>query len=114
MASDTSRKIFDPSKHYNGVLMQQGRVQLDSDWNEQLDIHQYRTHTETKDVIGQSGVPKNGNYFRITAKGINDLKYFGGAHVRRWVCFAIGRNDNLSESAILPQRTISRYPKQPS
>lgn len=69
MASDISRKTFNPDKHYNGVLMQQGRVQLDADWNEQLDIQQYRTHTETKDVIGESGVPKNvnnGNSFKIT------------------------------------------------
>lgn len=76
MASDTSRKIFNPRKHYNGVLMQQGRVQLDSDWNEQLDIQQHRLHTETVDVIGESGVPKalnNANAFKISAPNANDL-----------------------------------------
>jgi hypothetical protein len=70
MASDITRKTFNPSKHYSGVLMQQGRVQLDADWNEQLDIEQYRTHTESTDVIGQSGAPlavNNGHSFRITA-----------------------------------------------
>lgn len=70
MASDITRKTFTPRKHYSGVLMQQGRVQLDADWNEQLDIEQYRTHTESTDVIGQSGVPRavnNGNSFKITA-----------------------------------------------
>ena len=58
MASDISRKTFDAQKHYSGVLMQQGRVLLDADWNEQLDIEQYRLHTETVDVIGAAGVPK--------------------------------------------------------
>lgn len=69
MASDITRKTFTPRKHYSGVLMQQGRVQLDADWNEQLDIEQYRTHTESTDVIGQSGAPRavnNGNSFKIT------------------------------------------------
>jgi hypothetical protein len=66
MPGDYSRKIFNRQKHYSGVLMQQGRVQLDADWNEQLDIQQYRTHTEAIDVIGPSGVPKKGNGFMIS------------------------------------------------
>lgn len=67
MPGDFSRKTFDKKKHYSGVLMQQGRVQLDADWNEELDIEQYRTFTETKDVIGAAGVPKKNNGFKITA-----------------------------------------------
>ena len=35
---DFTRTTFDPTHHYSGVRMQQGRVQLDADWNEQLDI----------------------------------------------------------------------------
>src|SRR5688572_20666171 len=66
MPGDFSRKLFDKKKHYSGVLMQQGRVQLDADWNEELDIEQYRTFTETKDVIGAAGVPKKNNGFKIT------------------------------------------------
>ena len=69
MATDISRKLFDKTKHYSGVVQQQGRVTLDADMNEQLDIHQYRTHTETKDVIGKSGVPKKDNGFLI---GLSD------------------------------------------
>ncbi|MBX3238400.1 MAG: hypothetical protein KIT80_06405 [Chitinophagaceae bacterium] len=66
MASDISRKLFDRKKHYSGVISQQGRVSLDADFNEQLDILRYRTHTETKDVIGYSGVPKKNNGFLIS------------------------------------------------
>ncbi len=69
MSGDFSRKTFNYKKHYSGVLMQQGRVQLDADWNEQLDIQGYRTTTETKDVIGACGVPKKGNSFKITVGG---------------------------------------------
>src|SRR5690349_773856 len=65
MPGDYSREIFRPQKHYSGVRMQQGRVQLDSDWNEQLDIAKYRTEIEAIDVIGQTGVPKKNNGFKI-------------------------------------------------
>jgi hypothetical protein len=57
MKGDFTRMTFDPRKHYNGVRMQQGRVQLDADWNENLEILLHRIQTETIDVIGECGVP---------------------------------------------------------
>ena len=36
MSFDTSRFTFDPRKDYAGVVMEQGRVQTDADWNEWL------------------------------------------------------------------------------
>ena len=57
MKGDFTRSTFDPRKHYRGVRMQQGRVQLDADWNENLDILLHRIETETIDVIGACGVP---------------------------------------------------------
>ena len=65
MPGDYSRNTFNDLKHYNGVLMQQGRVQLDADWNEQLAIQLYRTETEALDVIGRCGVPQDNDGFRI-------------------------------------------------
>jgi hypothetical protein len=59
MKGDFSRKTFDATRHYSGVLMQQGRVQLDADWNEQLGIQRHRDHTEAEDVIGECGAPKH-------------------------------------------------------
>lgn len=38
MKADLTRSSFDPLKRFSRVLMQQGRVQLDADWNEQADI----------------------------------------------------------------------------
>lgn len=63
--SDISRETFDPRKHYIGVVMQQGRVQLDADWNEQQAIHQHIIETEARDIIGQCGAPRSGGGFRI-------------------------------------------------
>ena len=67
MPGDYSRKTFDPRKHYTGVLMQQGRVQLDADWNEQQRIRQHRDETEARDVIGHCGAPLVGGGFEISA-----------------------------------------------
>ena len=35
MKADLTRNTFHPFRHFTQVLMQQGRVQLDADWNEQ-------------------------------------------------------------------------------
>ncbi len=67
MKGDFSRKTFNPSKHYSGVRMQQGRVQLDSDWNEQLDIASWRTETTTRDLVGHCGAPMGNDGFRVVA-----------------------------------------------
>jgi uncharacterized protein DUF6519/carboxypeptidase family protein len=65
MPGDYSRRLFLRKKHYSGVLMQQGRVQLDADWNEQLDVQLYRTETEAIDVIGRCGAPRKNAGFLI-------------------------------------------------
>lgn len=65
MQGDFSRYTFDPKKHYSAVLMQQGRVQLDADWNEQQAINQYRIQIETQDIIGACGVPVSSNGFEL-------------------------------------------------
>ena len=46
MQGDFSRETFDRSHHFTRVLMQQGRVLVDADWNEQAAISRYgiRTH----------------------------------------------------------------------
>src|SRR5690242_8235659 len=65
MKADFSRSTFDPRKHYSGVRMQQGRVQLDADWNETLDILRRRIETEAIDVIGACGAPIHAAAFAV-------------------------------------------------
>jgi Family of unknown function (DUF6519) len=57
MKADLTRSTFRAEKHYSGVRMQQGRVQLDADWNEQVDIDAHLDETTRTDVIGRCGVP---------------------------------------------------------
>ena len=75
MKGDFSRQTFVKEQHYSGVLMQQGRVQVDADWNEQQAIEGYRTRTTTGDVVGLCGVPEESPGFAITVKG--DLLLIG-------------------------------------
>ena len=53
MKGDYSRKTFEPRDNYSGVRMQQGRVQLDADWNEQSDIRDRRARAQTVDLHGR-------------------------------------------------------------
>ncbi|GFJ92659.1 DUF6519 domain-containing protein [Phytohabitans rumicis] len=64
---DITRVTFDPTRHFSGVRMQQGRVQLDADWNEQVDIAAYHGRTTARDVIGPTGAPKQSGGFRLQA-----------------------------------------------
>ncbi|HEY0172796.1 MAG TPA: DUF6519 domain-containing protein, partial [Pyrinomonadaceae bacterium] len=66
MKGDFSRRIFDPKKHYRNVLMQQGRVQLDADANEQADITSYQVETRMHDLVGGCGGPMHNAAFGIT------------------------------------------------
>jgi Family of unknown function (DUF6519) len=65
MKGDFSRIPFDPTKHYVGVLHQQGRVWLDSDWNEEVFERLALWRQELKDVIGACGVP-SANSFQLS------------------------------------------------
>jgi hypothetical protein len=68
MAGDFSRLTFDPAKHYVDVLLQQGRVQLDSDWNEQQEIAAYRRERAIADQIGPHGGPEHCAGFAISPR----------------------------------------------
>ena len=63
MKGDFSRWTFDPEKYYSRVLMQQGRVQLDADWNEQAAIQLHLLRTLVQDIVGPHGGPADS--FRI-------------------------------------------------
>src|SRR6201996_8301736 len=68
MSFDNSRFTFDPWKNYSGVVMEQGRVQLDSDWNEWLAELNRRLQAGTLDMLGSAVYPATTPYaFQITA-----------------------------------------------
>ena len=80
MKGDFSRQTFDQTKHYTAVLMQQGRVQLDADWNEQQAIYEYWTETQAQDVIGLSGTPTQNPGFEIAVDPSNSTLSINAGH----------------------------------
>src|SRR5262249_15643813 len=66
MKGDFSRNTYNPNKKYSSVRMQQGRVQVDADWNEQMDIIARQGQTVIEDLFGPSVGPSSGAGFKIT------------------------------------------------
>lgn len=68
MKGDFTRDTFRPEKGYSSVRMQQGRVQLDADWNEQVDIQEHLHRIALRDIIGGCCVPDSEpDSFRVAA-----------------------------------------------
>lgn len=60
---DISRFLHQPKKRYSGVRMQQGRVILDSDWNESERLDDEEARKVRLDILGPKGTADDG--FRI-------------------------------------------------
>ena len=96
MSGDYSRKRFNPENHYQGVLRQQGRVDLDADWNEYVDLQDrhwraetHRCHRPLRRAVGNAGWfqdRKSGNQFTIGQ----------GRHLRR----RLARRKSRRQSAV--------------
>jgi nitrous oxidase accessory protein NosD len=57
MGGDYSRMTFKPARDYNGVFKQQGRVGLEADHNELVEIIDRRWRAESIDIMGCCAVP---------------------------------------------------------
>jgi len=75
--ADTSRSSFLASKHFRTLLRQQGRVDLDAEWNEQQDILDHLRTATTGDLVGPAGAPAAGGGFGVTVEG-TDLRLSPG------------------------------------
>ncbi len=71
MSSDRARVSYDPSRHWRGVINQQGRVTLEADWNEAAAITAESERAQLVDVVGPSGTPDDG--YRVDLAGSGDL-----------------------------------------
>jgi hypothetical protein len=66
MKVDFTRNTFRALKHFSRVLLPQGRVLLDADWNEQAAIQVHYLRALAADVIGEHGGPLDNWGFGIT------------------------------------------------
>lgn len=71
MRGDYSRVTGPRAKReaYHGVILQQGRVLLDADWNEQTTINLDRFRDLARIVVGGCGVKREGSAFGIVSGG---------------------------------------------
>jgi hypothetical protein len=69
MKGDFTRDSFDPRKDFTRVMMQQGRPQLDADWNEQVAIFFKSWQNLISDFIGPHAGPERDCGFGILAEG---------------------------------------------
>ncbi|AGC48181.1 Pectine lyase [Myxococcus stipitatus DSM 14675] len=69
MNGDLTRSTFDPSDEFTSVRAQQGRVMLDVDHNEQVDIQLHDTRSGRMDLVGGSGAPTDAAGFGVTLSG---------------------------------------------
>jgi len=72
---NVTRDTFEPAKHFTRVLMQQGRVQLDADWNEQTSILLYYLRSLAADLIGPHGGPDEGFKIESATVGKDSLTF---------------------------------------
>ncbi|HEX2456861.1 MAG TPA: DUF6519 domain-containing protein [Vicinamibacterales bacterium] len=85
MKADLTRNTFNPGKHFARVLMQQGRVQLDADGNEQTAILLHYLQALAADVIGPRGGPSDNCGFMISPLAaskpvLNDFRISSGRY----------------------------------
>lgn len=72
MRGDFSRDTYDRVRHFSRVLQQQGRVQIDADWNEQSEILLHYVRTLAADLIGPFAGPAGDGFgFAIGSTGKN-------------------------------------------
>jgi hypothetical protein len=84
MPSDKARTTYDGAQQYQSVVMQEGRVLLDADWNEAQQIALEETRAEARDFVGPAGTPDNGYAIalgNLTARNLSigpGTMYVGG------------------------------------
>jgi Family of unknown function (DUF6519) len=88
MKADLTRSTFRRERHYASVRMQQGRVGMDADWNEQADIEAYLDETTRIDVIGSCGFPIHAAGFGLapTPDGLDLVLSPGRGYVDGILC----------------------------
>ncbi|KPC52482.1 DUF6519 domain-containing protein [Amantichitinum ursilacus] len=100
MKADLTRSTDQPALHYRSVRMQQGRVQLDADWNEQNAIVNRRVETETRDTLGDVAAPLALDGFDLTVSGGNIAISPGRIYLNGLLC------ENAAAATLISQPSL--------
>ncbi len=116
MAGDYTRATFKPERDHAGVLMQQGRVTLDADWNELVELIDRRLRAETIDIIGRCVVPlETPQGFQITLAGGTLMIGHGRAYVHGILTECHGADPQVYDAVLGEEHGTQpiAYDKQP-
>ncbi|MEM9007241.1 MAG: DUF6519 domain-containing protein [Cyanobacteria bacterium P01_F01_bin.86] len=116
---DFTRDTHSPQKQFLRVLMQQGRVQLDADFNEQVSILLHYLQTLATDLIGPYGGPAVGGGFEIalspgSSDQVEDLSISTGRYyVEGLLCENSSDDASFENQPYLPVDNNFDYPNLP-
>jgi hypothetical protein len=111
MKGDFTRNTFDPVRHFSRVLMQQGRVQLDADWNEQAAILLHYLQALAADLIGPHGGPAINCGFALAPNAAS--KDFTIGKGDYYVDGILAENENEKVAYFSQQDYLDNYPDKP-
>ena len=112
MKGDFSRDSDRPENHFMRILLQQGRVLLDADFNEQTSIMIRYLRTVTEDAVGSHGTPltyRDGTSFRIDPVEGGAIIQQGRYYVGGWIV----ENEERNDGAEVTYATQPYYPDPP-
>lgn len=110
MKGDFSRVTFDPRNHFTRVLLQQGRVSLDADPNEQASILLHYIQTLARDLIGPYGGPQDALGFALTPVAAQAAQ---GGQPAVPASLSIGRGRYYVQGMLCENDTVCDYAQQP-
>ena len=98
MSKDISRYLHQPGKHYSSVRMQQGRVILDSDWNESERLDDEEARRVNLDLIGGKGTSNEGfQISNVSENGTYDFDIAAGSYFLGGMRFEIDHDETFRE-----------------
>src|SRR6266851_1083675 len=118
MRGDFTRDTFKSSKHYSRVMLQQVRVQLDADWNEQSAIVLHSIRALARDLIGPHGAPSSTQGFEVFTDaskitGIDDSRRTVLANAVKNGDIVIGAGDYYVDGILVENEAPILYTEQP-
>lgn len=105
MKGDFTRFGFDPTRHFSRVLMQQGRVTLDADANESVEVLLHHLRRLTRDLYGAYGGPPDSGFTLAAGSGAGGTRalLIGPGHY--YVNGILCENEQWTDYANQPQYT---------
>ncbi|MBD2261436.1 DUF6519 domain-containing protein [Pseudanabaena sp. FACHB-2040] len=117
LRGDITRDTYSPQKQFLRVLMQQGRVQIDADFNEQVSILLHYLQTLATDLIGPYGVPAAAPGFEIgidlNGTNLRDLTISKGRYYLEGLLCENDTNTSFEKQPYFSQTPEYDYPDFP-